>query len=197
MQGAHAGLEVRQEGRLDLLAGGHVGNAAAGGHGRRGAPRQWGAGVARDGTGGLWGRANSQGGMVGGGVCSWSTRQEQSGQNRAGGSPGRVWLATHTSSCSGALSSCAHPVSLPSVCPYPTQARLAVADAPPVETGALTVELLCRLQERKLRAPRAPTCPPTRPLHLTQGGGWGQGCAHRTHGNWPLVSSLDASTFCK
>lgn len=51
----------------------------------------------------------------------------------------------------------AHP---PSQAPYPTQARLAVADAAPVEAGALPVELLCGLQERKLHAPGALAGPP-------------------------------------
>lgn len=79
MQGAEAWLEVRQERRLDFLAWGHVGNIAARRHGWCGIPRQWGAGVTRDGAG------------------------------------------------------------------RPTQARLAVADAAPVEAGALPVELLCGL----------------------------------------------------
>lgn len=46
----------------------------------------------------------------------------------------------------------AHP---PCHAPYPTQARLAVADAAPVEAGALPVELLCGLWERKLSVLRA------------------------------------------
>lgn len=54
MQGAEAWLEVRQERRLDFLAWGHVGNIAARRHGRCGIPRQWGAGVTRDGAGRLW-----------------------------------------------------------------------------------------------------------------------------------------------
>lgn len=73
MQGAHAGLEVGQEGGLDVLT---VEGAAAGGHGWRGAPGQRGPGVAREGAG------------------------------------------------------------------RPTEARLAVADAPHTEAGALPVELL-------------------------------------------------------
>ena len=43
--------------------------------------------------------------------------------------------------------------------PYPTQAGLAVADAPPVEAGTLPAELLCGLQERKPRVPGTAACP--------------------------------------
>lgn len=64
VQGASAGLELGQEGRLDVLAAGHVGDTAAGGHGRCGAPRHWGASVARDGPGRLWGQAKSHSGVV-------------------------------------------------------------------------------------------------------------------------------------
>jgi hypothetical protein len=53
VQGAEAWLEVRQERRLDFLAWGHVGNIAARRHGWCGIPRQWGAGVTRDGAGRL------------------------------------------------------------------------------------------------------------------------------------------------
>lgn len=91
------------------------------------------------------------------------TGQDRIGQGAALGGGRGFWLATRTSSCSGALSPRARPGSPPSVCPYPTQARLAVADAPPAEAGALPVELLCGLQERKLRVPRAPACPPPSP----------------------------------
>lgn len=71
------------------------------------------------------------------------------------------------------------PVSRPPVCPYPTQAMLAVADAPPVEAGALPVELLCGLQERKLRAPGAPACPCQAP-ELDPRRGLGAGCPPHT-----------------
>lgn len=97
MQGAEAWLEVRQERRLDFLAWGHVGNIAARRHGWCGIPRQWGAGVTRDGAG------------------------------------------------------------------RPTQARLAVADAAPVEAGALPVELLCGLWERKLSVLGVLACPALTP----------------------------------
>lgn len=43
--------------------------------------------------------------------------------------------------------------------PYPTQAGLAVAGAPPVEAGTLPAELLCGLQERKPRVPGTAACP--------------------------------------
>ena len=56
-----------------------------------------------------------------------------------------IRLATRTSSCLGALCPRAHPESRPPMCPYPTQAGLAVADASPVEVGTLPVELLCGL----------------------------------------------------
>lgn len=97
VQGARAGLEVRQEGRLDLLAGGHVGDAAAGGHGWRGAPWQWGAGVARDGTGGLWGRAHSQGRWRGRAV-SEHTLGRQAAVRRGSPSlpPGRLEPTAHS-----------------------------------------------------------------------------------------------------
>lgn len=52
---------------------------------------------------------------------------------------------------------CEPPAHLP-IWPYPTQARLAVADAAPVEAGTLPVELFCRLQERKPRVPGAAAC---------------------------------------
>lgn len=58
--------------------------------------------------------------------------------------------------------------------PYPTQARLAEADAPPVEAGTLPVELFCRLRERRPRVPGAAACPRARPLDSTLGEGWGQ-----------------------
>lgn len=37
------------------------------------------------------------------------------------------------------------PGSRPPMCPYPTQAGLAVADTSPVEAGTLPIELLCGL----------------------------------------------------
>lgn len=89
-----------------------------------------------------------------------STRWERSEQQWAGAAegcptgcpnfllPGRP-LHTPTLGAS-------HPV--PS-CPYPTQARLAVAEAPPAEAGTLPGELLGGLQERKPRVPEAPAGP--------------------------------------
>lgn len=81
-----------------------------------------------------------------------STHWERSEQQWAGaaeGCPTGRPLHTPTPGAS-------HPVP---GCPYPTQARLAVAEAPPAEAGTLPGELLGGLQERKPRVPEAPARP--------------------------------------